>query len=695
MSLVYLAPTVRQTRIALACGAGLLFGLAVVLPFAAYPVLRANGFIPAIDAVIFIADFITAALLWAHFSATRSRALWALGCGYLFSALVVVAHGVTFPGALSDTWLIGADLHINFRIYLLWHLGLPMGVFAYAWLKHRDRPPTSTPAPTNIVAISTIATLLSLSAVALFIAVLPPVAPVQGRWLTLVMMALCMTALWTLWRAERSALDQWLIVVLLAMIVEMAITSYVGGRGLQVKFATLGFYVGRLFMLLTSTVVLTALLSETTKLYAGVGRANLLATILRETHRLSHEIELPLLVDRLTKVALENAHADRALLLTPDGGDRFVVRAEARWIGGQIDVTMLDEAATESNCPRSLILSAERTRGMVDLNDRDADTFADDSYFSLHRPRSALCLPLVHQDMIIGLLYLENSVAPDVFTPERKQVLELLATQAAISLENAHLYAERVRSETTQRQLQADLAHVSRVATLNAMTASIGHEVSQPLSGVMTNASVGARMLAADPPDVAAAAAAVHRIMRDANRAAEVIQRLRDMFSKKLPSVEPVDLNDAAREVIALSSVELKRVNALVETDFTANLPLVRIDRVQVQQVVLNLLLNAADAMAEINDRPRHVVITTEVLEVGMVKLAVRDNGVGIDTSAIETLFQAFYTTKPQGMGVGLSICRSIIANHGGRLWAEGNDGPGATFCFSLPCAAISKRSVT
>ena len=161
------------------------------------------------------------------------------------------------------------------------------------------------------------------------------------------------------------------------------------------------------------------------------------------------------------------------------------------------------------------------------------------------------------------------------------------------------------------------------------------------------------------------------------------------MFTAKAPTMEAFDLNDAAREVITLSAGEIKRGRVLLQTKFADDLPLISADRVQMQQVILNLLLNAIDAMAEVGDRPRTLLVETDLQGAGGVKLSVRDSGTGVDTDTVEKLFQAFYTTKEHGMGVGLSICRSIIEGHGGHLWANANeDGPGATFAFELPCAA-------
>jgi signal transduction histidine kinase len=219
------------------------------------------------------------------------------------------------------------------------------------------------------------------------------------------------------------------------------------------------------------------------------------------------------------------------------------------------------------------------------------------------------------------------------------------------------------------------------------MTASIAHEVSQPLSGILTNADTCLRMLAADPPKLAGAIETARRTIRDAQRASEVIRGLRAMFSTGAPTMRMVDLNDAAREVIALSVGELQKGGALLQTAFADDLPRVSADRVQLQQVILNLLLNAAEAMAEVEDRPRILRVDTDLDRDGGVRLAVQDSGAGVDPRTVEKLFEPFYTTKSGGMGVGLSICRSIIENHDGHLWAEASEGAGATFCFRIPAA--------
>jgi PAS domain S-box-containing protein len=235
---------------------------------------------------------------------------------------------------------------------------------------------------------------------------------------------------------------------------------------------------------------------------------------------------------------------------------------------------------------------------------------------------------------------------------------------------------------------RAELAHMTRVMTIGELTASIAHEVNQPLAGILTNASTCLRMLAADPPNVDGARETARRTIRDGNRASEVIKRLRSLYSKKDATTELMDLNDATREVIALSLSELQRNSVVLRPALTDDLPLILGDRVQLQQVILNLLRNASDAMSGVNDRPRQLLIRTEREAGDRVRLTVQDAGVGFDPQDVHRLFQPFYTTKNEGMGMGLSVSRSIIEGHQGRLWATLNEGPGAMFAFSIPHAA-------
>jgi signal transduction histidine kinase len=244
---------------------------------------------------------------------------------------------------------------------------------------------------------------------------------------------------------------------------------------------------------------------------------------------------------------------------------------------------------------------------------------------------------------------------------------------------------QRQLSEQALEKVRSELAHVTRIVSLGVLTASIAHEVNQPLSGIITNAGTCLRMLAADPPNIDGARETARRTIRDGNRAADVIARLRGLFGKKAATIEPVDLNEAVLEVIALLSSDLQRTRVILRTELADGLQHVGGDRVQLQQVIMNLLRNAADAMDGVNDRPRRLLIRTEPDENNQVRLSVQDAGLGFGDHSAERLFEAFYTTKSGGMGIGLSVSRSIIESHSGRLWAQANDGPGATFSFSIP----------
>jgi C4-dicarboxylate-specific signal transduction histidine kinase len=246
-------------------------------------------------------------------------------------------------------------------------------------------------------------------------------------------------------------------------------------------------------------------------------------------------------------------------------------------------------------------------------------------------------------------------------------------------------------AEEARDKVRSELAHVTRAMSLGALTASIAHEVNQPLAGIVTNAGTCLRMLGADPPNIEGARETARRTMRDGQRACDVIARLRSLFSNKAPTAEIVDLGEAAREVLALVSSDLLRSRVILRTEF-GNAPLlVNGDRVQLQQVILNLVRNAIDAMSGVHDRPRSLEIRAEPEGDDRARLSVKDAGAGFGPGSAEKLFDAFYTTKSDGMGIGLSLSRSIVESHDGTLCAKPNDGSGATFSFSVP----RKRTVT
>jgi PAS domain S-box-containing protein len=244
---------------------------------------------------------------------------------------------------------------------------------------------------------------------------------------------------------------------------------------------------------------------------------------------------------------------------------------------------------------------------------------------------------------------------------------------------------ERRQAEQALHQAQIELAHVARVMTMGELTASIAHEVNQPLAALVANSNACLRWLARQPPSVDEARDCLHRMIRDGLRAGEVITRIRSLVTKSSPVKVRLDLNAAIQEVLAITGPEARQYVVLVRTELAANLPPVRGDRVQLQQVILNLVMNGIEAMREVADRPRELWVKSRPHEGGTVLVAVQDNGIGLRAESVERIFEAFYTTKAEGMGVGLSITRSIIQAHGGRLWPSANDPHGATIQFTLP----------
>jgi PAS domain S-box-containing protein len=532
-----------------------------------------------------------------------------------------------------------------------------------------------------------------------------------------------------------------------------------------------------------------------------------LATVIEVSQTVAGEMNQERLLDVLMRTAIEHAGAERAVMILQQDQKQRIV-AEAVTGTDKVVVHLRDEPVTASMVPESIFRSVLNTQENIILDDASVlNSFSRDVYVIERRARSILCLALSNQGKLIGVLYLENNLAPGVFHPGRIAVLKLIASQAAISLENTRLYrelaeregkirrlvdanivgifiwelegrileandaflamvgydradlaadrlhwkaltpadwrareermmpgftasgtmqpfekeyfrkdgsrvpvliglatfeesanqgvafvldlTERKRAQEAINRAGAELAHMSRVTTLGALTASIAHEINQPLAGIITNAGTCLRMLDAVPADVDGARETARRTIRDGNRASDVIKRLRVLFSKREWTPELLDLNEATREVIALSANDLQRNRIILRSVLDDDLPLVTGDRVQLQQVILNLVRNAAEAMVDISDRPREMVVTTQQETEGRVRLVVRDAGIGLSPEGLESLFDAFYSTKSGGMGIGLFVSRSIIERHHGRLWAESNEmDRGATFSFSIPSNA-------
>ena len=537
------------------------------------------------------------------------------------------------------------------------------------------------------------------------------------------------------------------------------------------------------------------------------------ASVVKASQAVSSEIVFSKLIERLMTIALENAGADLGLLILP-AEDGYLIQAAGRTTGDRVEVTLREKPITGIICPESLIRYVIRTRESVILDDVSRpNPFSEDDYLRGRRAKSILCIPLTKQGRLTGLLYLENTLTTHAFTPDRIAILDLLAAQAAISLENTRLYSdlrereakvrrlvdsniigiyiwdfqgrivdaneafldmvgysredlisgrlyypaltppewnevsERARvvvkttgtanafekeylrkdgnrvpillggatfgegqdqgvafvldlserkqaeenlreSERRYRDAQAELAHVTRVTTLGELTASIAHEVNQPLAGISSNAEACLRWLDRGTPDLDAARRSVEWIINDCNRAGEVIQRVRALAKRTNIQKVPLQINDVLDEVISFVQREMFDHRVSLRKELASGLPMVFVDRIQLQQVIINLVINGIEAMQAVTDRPRELTIQSCQDGATQVLVTVKDCGVGISAEKADRLFSAFFTTKPTGMGMGLSIGRSIIEAHGGRLWAEANLPQGAAFHFTLPLAS-------
>src|SRR3989454_2834824 len=528
-----------------------------------------------------------------------------------------------------------------------------------------------------------------------------------------------------------------------------------------------------------------------------------LATVLKVSESVSGEIVLEKLIDTLLRTAIEHAGAERGLLILPCGGD-LSIEAEANTDGHAVTVQLREAPVAGSPLPESVVHYAARTQESVILDDAPAaGPFSGDAYFREQRARSVLCLPLVKQGSLVALLYLENSLAPNVFTPARTAVLKVLASQAAMALESSRLYRELQERESKIRRLvdanvvgvvisdldgrvseannayldmvgcthddlvsgrlkwtdltppewqavsqraveqmratgsadlfekeyllkdgtrvpvlvaaaalggnpiqvvafvvdlrerkaaeeallraREELARVARVSTVGELAASIAHEINQPLAAVATYAGAAHLWLQRDPPNVERARDALQRTMQESEHAGEIVARVRALVKKAPPLATAVDINSVIVEVLDLIRNGLQRNGVSSRTQLATGKPRVRGDRIQLQQLVLNLILNAVDAMSEPGGAPRELSISSLREGANEILVEVRDSGHGLSPQTMERIFDPFFTTKPDGMGMGLSISRSIVVAHGGRLWAMANKPRGAVFQFALP----------
>jgi signal transduction histidine kinase len=509
VGLINLQPTRGQRLSALATVGVLLIAVTSVAPYTAKTLPRFAAFVPFMNATILVTDLITAILLFALFSISRSRALLVLAGGYLFTALMVIPHALTFPGAFSPEGLLGAGPQTTAWLYTFWHLGFPASLSLYVWLKDEDYTVQGS-LRSAIGWCCAISIGLVVGLVWLTIAgdpLLPrlflnasDLGPL-GFYVTYFDLLMCVVALAFLWTRRRSVLDLWLMVVACALISELALASF--------RFS-LGFYVNRLFSFVTATIVLVVLLAETTGLY--------------------------------TRLALANA-----------------------------------------------LLRRERDNKLMNLA---------------------------------------------------------------------------------------------------AVVASISHEVKQPLAAIVMRSSTALRFLGHSPPDIEKARSTLNKIVKEGHRASEIFDNIRDLFRPSQERVK-IDVNEIVLRILDLLKRELTEHHIAVRTELTHDLPCVMGHSGQLQEVLLNLIFNAIEAMDGKKSGDRVLRLKTERREGDGIAISVIDTGPGIDPRKLDNIFDAFVTNKAQGLGLGLAICRMIVERHGGHLLASSGQEGGARFDIILPAAPL------
>jgi signal transduction histidine kinase len=513
--LVDLPPTARQSWSAVAVSTTLMVGFSIAAPFASRPLSELNPLFPSLDAIVFITDLITAVLLFAQLSIFYSTSLLVLANGYLFTALIVIPHALTFSGAFSSTGLLGANAQTGSWLFIFWHAGFAAALLAYGVLRE-DKPPHSQ-SRSEMSALSAIgwslgsvcALVFGLTWLATAGAKLLPVLIVENSHLSSFVqypigftILISTVALAVLWIRRRSLLDQWLMVVTLASILELAFSGLLP----SVRFS-LGFYAGRVFSLVTSSVVLIVLLAETIWLYVRLVRSNAL---------LQHE-----------------------------------------------------------------------------------------------------------QD--------------------------------------------------------------NKLMNLEALASSIEHEMRQPLGAIMLNSETALQLIKREPPDLTVASSTLRDVVADGERAHQMLQSIRGLFGKDIGERKLIDVNESVRKALQILREELDYHRVTVRTQLAPLLPLVPAHGGQLQEVFINLIKNAVEAMDGVGDDSRVLTVRTRVSGRDAIVAEVEDTGPGIDPANMEKVFDAFMTTKPTGTGLGLAICRMIVDRHGGQLSVSAAQPRGAIFRIELP----------
>jgi signal transduction histidine kinase len=512
--LATVSPTSSQRAQTLAASAVLVVGLFVAIPFAAIRLPQTDGFIPFIQAIIFISDLGTAVLLFNQFLMLSSPALFVLANGYLFGALMVVAHTLTFPGAFAPTGLLGAGFQTAGWLYVFWHAGVPASVIGYACLKNVRGAKISIP-PSASAIFWSVTIVVGLVGVLMWLSIRENILPALfldkttftpwANYTGVLHVFMSALALWAVWIGRSSVLDQWLMVALCAMVAETGMLAFF----LEGRF-TVGWYAVRLFGVIASTVVLVALLNETMRLYVRLLRAN---------QRLGHERE-------------------------------------------------------------------------------------------------------------------------------------------------------------------------SKLLSLEAIAGSIAHEVSQPLAAIGFFGSAGLNFLDRTPPDLEEVRRNLEGIVDNNLRAAEAIDSVRSLL--RTQEMQSVDMNEVVLEAIKSLRLELDAHHVTSQIELTSDLSHIFGHRGQLLHVFLNLVRNAIEALDSLSDRNRIVRVSSQNGNRHEITIVVEDNGPGIASEQIANLFQAFSTTKKQGMGLGLALCRMIVDRHAGRILASSKNGVGTRFEIILPTKAVA-----
>ena len=420
--------------------------------------------------------------------------------------------------------------------------------------------------------------------------------------------------------------------------------------------------------------------------------------VLRISTVLAGEIVPVRLVETLLRTALENAGAESGTLAL-FRHEVWQVRAQARVHDGAVVLAQEGVAFDAQALPVSIVHAVARTQQHIVVDDaRESASLAQDDYIRRRRPRSILCVPLMRHAMLVGVLYLENNLASHVFTPAKAEVLEVIASQAAFALENARLYEElidqnrqRAQAEEQLRSTLTELERATRLKAMGELVASIVHEVGQPIAAVDTSASAALRWLDRSPPDIGEAREMLTHISRSALRARAIIQGLRAKARNAEPQFAAFDLGEALREAATLVAGALDTMGVTLETKGLETPLAVHGDRVQLQQVAVNLLMNGAESMASLPPGPRPLSMAC-VHDGEHVRIVVEDGGPGVGPEAAQHLLKPLFTTKSNGMGMGLAICKSILDAHGGTLELRPREPAGMRAVFSLPRPAPGHR---